>query len=57
MKPSRQLGSTGAHPSSAFALAFEAPRIVVAALTALPATRRASQTGTRRGGFAPIARA
>ena len=57
-KPVLQLGYRGSQPSSRLAFALEAPRSSVAIITAnRPATIRASQVGTRRGGFAPSASA
>src|SRR6266540_6928011 len=51
--PIRQEGYLGVQCSSAFAFALEAPRTFVIRCTpASPISSCASQTGTRRGGFA-----
>jgi hypothetical protein len=55
----RNRGSiSSVQPSARFAFAFEAPRASVPIMTAVsPPIRRASQTGTWRGGLAPSASA
>src|SRR5204863_1994772 len=56
--PSRQLEYRGVQPSSRLAFAFEEPRMRVIHETGTsPARIRPTQTGTWRGGFAPIASA
>ena len=53
-KPVRQLGYRGVQPSSRLVFSLEIPRARVIMSTApLPASRRTSQAGTRRGGLAP----
>ena len=57
-KPARQLGYRGVQPSSALALALDAPRDSVAIMTMpSPAISFANHSGKRRGGLAPTMRA
>src|SRR5262249_61131336 len=57
-KPSRQLGYSSCHPSSRFALAFDAPRAsVIISSTCLPPANFPSHAGTWRGGLPPTASA
>lgn len=54
VKPRRQLGHRGVHPSALLALAFAAPGCRLTTAAVGPPAMRASHTGIRRGGFAPI---
>jgi hypothetical protein len=58
VKPLRQLGYCSVQPSSRLVFSLEIPTArVIMSTVPLPASKRATQAGTRRGGLAPSTRA